>query len=362
MGNAAGARSLYGCRDCRGEMNVTTEGAIAFAVGLLMTAALLAGWLPLARRMGWTVRDRYKPGTHEVVGWGGLVVFMGWLITLILFFEGYRFGDTECYWRVSTYEILLIFTALACAAMGLMDDNWKIPQFVKALLPLLLALPLVLYLSDRPYPDPWPAYASGWPALFVLVATLIYVSLGTNLTNMHAGFNGLAPGNALIMLFAVAIVAESHIRSFNPPPVESLLVPDYHITDVNLPLLALAGATAALLLFNRYPARVLEGNVGSHLWGGAIAAALLIEGLWLEGLVLFAPQLVDFGLWGYARARRYPFQKYAPLIDGEIRPDDLFKLKFLVAHRFPREWQAVLVLWGMQLVAAVAFVALAGGF
>ncbi len=344
-------------------MNVTTEGAIAFAVGLLVTAALLAGWLPLARRMGWTVRDRYKPDALEVMGRGGLVVIAGWPITLalIILFQRFSYGDTIFSWGPSSREILLVFTALACAAIvGLVDDLRKLSQPIKALLPLLLALPLAFYLSD--WPELWPAYALDWPVFFVLVAALLYVSLGTNLTNMHAGFNGLAPGNALIMLLAVALVAESHswpcVHISGWP---SAGAPPYCELDSRPLLLALAGATAALLLFNRYPARVMEGNVGSHLWGGAIAAALLIEGVWLEGLVLFAPQLVDFGLWGYARLRRYPFQKYAPLIDGEIRPDDLFKLKFLVARRFPREWQAVPVLWGMQLVAAVAFVALAGG-
>ncbi len=337
-------------------MNVSTGGAIAFAVGLLVTAALLAGWLPLARRMGWTVRDRYKPGTQEVVGRGGLVVIAGWLVTLVLalVLPGFFYSNFNQPWGASPYEIWLVYIALTCAAMGLVDDKWKLPQYAKALLPLLLALPLAYYLTyEGPDPEFWPTYALDWLEISVLVVVLLHVSLGTNLTNMHAGFNGLASGNALIMLLAMAFVADIHFWSC--PPWNGCEL------DPRLPLLALAGATAALLLFNRYPARVMEGNVGSHLWGGAIAAALLLEGLWLEGLVLFAPQLVDFGLWSYARLRRYPFQKYAPLIDGEIRPDDVFKLKFLVARWFPREWQAVLVLWGMQLVAAVAFVALAGG-
>jgi phospho-N-acetylmuramoyl-pentapeptide-transferase len=92
----------------------------------------------------------------------------------------------------------------------------------------------------------------GWGLAVVVAIAVVATSNAVNLTD---GADGLAASCTALALVGIAIIAVSR----NELPVALLAV-------------ALAGAVAAFLLFNWFPARVFMGDAGSLALGSAIVA------------------------------------------------------------------------------------------
>ena len=107
--------------------------------------------------------------------------------------------------------------------------------------------------------------AGGWPPVAV-VALFVLVVVGTvNGVNLSDGLDGLAGG-----LLALAFAA--------------LSVVSWAVTGPNVPALlgfATAGACLGFLVYNRHPARVFMGGVGSLGLGALLAMIALATHTWL---------------------------------------------------------------------------------
>ena len=115
----------------------------------------------------------------------------------------------------------------------------------------------------------------GW--LFWLVILPMIVVGSANLVNLLAGLNGLEAGTGLIVCIAILIV--------------SLL---NQLTSSILLMLALAGPLLAFLYYNRFPAKIFTGDIGTLTIGGVIAIAVIQSGFkMILGLVMI-PQLIEF--------------------------------------------------------------------
>lgn len=167
--------------------------------------------------------------------------------------------------------------ALLIALMGAADDCFSLRS------PLKLAVQLIAALLA------WRGGARievlGLPfsgtAQFVRVGalslplTLLWLTACTNALNLIDGLDGLAAGVAAIagtsMLLIAAAVGESEIAVF---------------------LAALVGACLGFLPFNRSPARIFMGDVGSQLLGYLLGAAALLGMFKAHALLtVFAPLL-----------------------------------------------------------------------
>ena len=96
-----------------------------------------------------------------------------------------------------------------------------------------------------------------------LVAMALLVVVLVNGVNMVDGLDGLAAGVALASAIGFAVVLDGEARTF---------------------ALALAGALAGFLVFNRPPARVYLGDGGAYLVGAALAVLLALT--WSDDLPL----------------------------------------------------------------------------
>lgn len=167
--------------------------------------------------------------------------------------------------------------ALLIALMGAADDCFSLRS------PLKLAVQLIAALLA------WRGGARievlGLPfsgaAHFVAVGalglplTLLWLTACTNALNLIDGLDGLAAGVAAIaalsMLLIAAAVGEAEIAVF---------------------LAALAGSCLGFLPFNRCPARIFMGDVGSQLLGFLLGAAALLGMFKSHALLgVFAPLL-----------------------------------------------------------------------
>lgn len=102
---------------------------------------------------------------------------------------------------------------------------------------------------------------------FFFVFVLLVMTGSSNAVNLTDGMDGLAGGTSVITLIPLAFLA-------------------YKADEKGLLLfiLALIGSLMAFLVYNRHPARIFMGDVGSLALGGAMAAIAIV----LEKEIIFA--------------------------------------------------------------------------
>ncbi|MGD9696848.1 MAG: phospho-N-acetylmuramoyl-pentapeptide-transferase [Thermoleophilia bacterium] len=168
----------------------------------------------------------------------------------------------------STEAMIVLFTTLACGAIGFLDDFMKIVQKrslgLKArwrLLGLLAIAAVLVSVAVDVVGLPTTLVVPVWdrafeigPIAFFLVV-LVVVMGAANAVNLTDGLDGLAAGIAALVLLsytAIAFVSEQR--------------------DLAIFGATLTGACLGFLWFNSFPAAVFMGDTGSYALGGAIAA------------------------------------------------------------------------------------------
>lgn len=175
-------------------------------------------------------------------------------------------------------SLVVLFTALACGAIGFLDDfiklthqrslglhgRWKLLLLagvtaVVALVSYHLRLSTDVYIPviDVSVPLSW-----GWYGFLFFV-----IAGAANGTNLADGVDGLLGGTAIIALFTfTAMNVVSYVRSGH--------VGHRNLTKLDLAIMgaALIGAAVGFLWFNAFPAEVFMGDTGSMAFGGALAA------------------------------------------------------------------------------------------
>ena len=107
--------------------------------------------------------------------------------------------------------------------------------------------------------------------IFKLFIIPTYVMVVSNLVNMHSGYNGLQSGLSLIILSTLVT---------NP----GLAI----ISDI-YPSFAFCVRFFAFWIYNKYPSRVFEGNIGSLLFGFIIGCVIVIQEYWWFGFFYSNP-------------------------------------------------------------------------
>lgn len=161
----------------------------------------------------------------------------------------------------------------------------------------------------------------GW-CIFV-IATVFFMMLISNGTNLNDGMDGMAAGNSSIILVALGILAyvSSHIgfaSYFNImyiPQSEELVV--Y--------IFALLGALIGFLWYNSDPAQMFMGDTGSLTIGGVIAVLAIIIHKELLLFVLCGVFIIElassflqtrYSAWGNSQGKKIRIFKRAPLHDS----------------------------------------------
>jgi len=258
---------------------------LLFLAAILATAFCLTSFaMPvIIRKMkvaGIVGKDVNKQGRPEVAEMGGLGIVMGVVGALLLAiaastFFGYTFSLTEIMAAMLTMAII--------ALIGIFDDLFDMRKDVKALLPMVAALPLVAVAAAGSTTMSLPFIGTlDFGIFYIIVLIPLGVTVAANLTNMLAGFNGMEAGMGCVMFACVALLAVANGS-----------------TEAALIAVAMEGALLAFLRFNAYPARVFIGDIGTLLIGGALAVSVIIGNIESVGAILVIPYLADFVIKAY---------------------------------------------------------------
>jgi UDP-N-acetylglucosamine--dolichyl-phosphate N-acetylglucosaminephosphotransferase len=242
-------------------------------ISFLISFVLFPAMIFRLKKAGIVGKNMHSAIQEEVAEMGGLVVVAGFgagiftVIAVKTFFNIFP--------SVDLISILVaLSTILIVVLIGIFDDLVSMPQQVKAFMPLLAALPLIVIKEGSTFMR-IPFWGNvNFGLLYTLVIIPLEVTIAVNAVNMLAGFNGLEVGMGIIAVGSLAIIA------YLMGKISVLVI-----------LLASLGALLAALYYNWYPAKILVGDVGTLSIGAIIAAAVIMGNFEIAGL--------KAGLWGW---------------------------------------------------------------
>jgi UDP-N-acetylglucosamine--dolichyl-phosphate N-acetylglucosaminephosphotransferase len=241
-----------------------------------VTMVFLDKLIPRLQKAGMTGKDENKPGNPEIPEMGGIAVIAGFTAGALLAIMVLNTMAANPFNLV--YFLAAIITIHSIAFMGMVDDLAGIPQWLKAILPLFAAIPLVVVSAAGSTSVTLPLIgAVDFGIIYIFVLIPLAVAVCSNLTNMLAGFNGMEAGMGIIIFSALSLLAASNGST-------TMLM-------VCLPML---GGLLGFLFFNWYPAKVFPGDVMNLTIGVAVATAVIIGNLESAGIILMAPYILDF--------------------------------------------------------------------
>ena len=269
----------------------------AFAV-TLYSIPKVARKLKDAGIVGKDINKKDTPCLPEMVGITvvmGLVCGLLSLIVLLTIFD-------------ISFPASLLFAGLCViliiALIGIYDDLFDMAQVTKALLPLAASVPLVAATISSSRTILIPLIGPiDFGIFYPLLLVPIGITVASNLTNMLAGFNGLEAGMGITVFAFASLIA--------------YLKGTYIILFFTVPML---GALIAFLIFNKYPAKVFMGDIGTLSIGATLAVAVIVGGFQSLGALLVILYVFDFFIKAY---NGFPSSKWW----GELRGGKLYPVE-----------------------------------
>ena len=290
-------------------------GLLSFSVTRLFMPKIIQK-LEEADIVGKDIHKSWKPVVAEMGGFG---IIFGFVIGM---FSGIYMHDILAFTLV-----IVLLVILLVGMIGILDDLLALSSRSKFFLLFIAGLPLM-----------WAAPPN--VGILYLISMPIALSIGSNLTNMLAGLNGIESGLGVISMTSLTIAC--------------ILLGKYDVTIISMSML---GALLAFLYFNRYPAKIFPGDTGTLIIGAAIVCIAFLGRVKLIALIVLMPNIIDAALKFYSagvmnRSQQKPTQLNE---DGKlVRPDAGFKsLIRLILRRPIAEKDAVKIIWGIGIVFGI---------
>lgn len=263
-------------------MRIWTIAALA-CLGAYLSGRALLPWL-IRLKVGQHIREEgpqshlKKTGTPTM---GGLFFLIP--LGAVMLFEGIAYQSFEA--------ILLLLGTLGFAAIGFVDDYQKVVKkrnlglTARQKIALQTAVSIVIILLYAKvtgnYTIRLPFFAADWtmgPFLFLGFTTFVFLAT-VNSVNLTDGLDGLS-SSVTIFVLAGFFLASRQLELSN---------------SISVIALAAIASLIGFLVYNRYPARVFMGDLGSLGLGGLVSVFALIMGLqwWIPimGCIYFAEAL-----------------------------------------------------------------------
>jgi len=235
-----------------------------------------------------------------------------------------------------TVEMVGIFAALVSILMagiiGLLDDQLDFSNRTKVILPMVATIPMIAVSVGTPTMNVPFIGTVNFGIAYALVIVPLMMTFIVDATNMYGGMNGLEVGlssiNAsglVLYILLIPIIQESAI---SPEQLQAGIV-----------AAALLGASFGFLIFNKYPAKVLPGDVGRLPIGAAMAAALIIGNMDRLAILMYIPFGINFLLYiiyrFHAKRNNFEWVKFAkPRDDGSLEVVGPFTIYWVLPHFF----------------------------
>jgi len=240
---------------------------ISLSASLITCYALMPKVIEWAKRRGITGKDIHKPEKPTIPEMGGIATLVGLTVAVCL---------AALLDQQNTIEYLsFILTVHLAGLVGAIDDFRSIGPRLKPLLTALAAAPIYLLNTYTPRPV--------LPVIGRVRLTIAYplllpfaISIPANAVNMIDVMNGTMAGTSILTLVAVIFA--------------SLLMGRW---DAVILCCGLIGSLAAFYAYNRNPAKVFPGDVGTLSIGAAIGAVAIIGRVEVVTIVAMMPQIMN---------------------------------------------------------------------
>ena len=207
-----------------------------------------------------------KQGTPTM---GGIIIIMS--IVAVCGFLFYYYTNKRLEPEIAKNILPLLFASVGFGIIGFIDDFKKLVlKNTKGLNPaakmiglLIVAVGYALYLTNvlnigTDVSIPFIQTTITLPVWLYIPFAILVMLAATNAINLTDGIDGLSSSVTTIILTCLTVIGII-----------------FNIKEITLFGSCLAGACLGFLLFNLYPAKVMMGDTGSLLLGGAVAAMAL---------------------------------------------------------------------------------------
>ena len=242
----------------------------SLATSMLLSFALT----PLVKRLAYKIgavdipKDKRRMHDHPIPRLGGLAIFIGFVITVLIFSQADR----------QLRGILL--GACLIVAVGVVDDSHPLGAGIKFILQIVAALiavwhGVVIQAIASPFPFGEPYWDFG---IMAVPITVIWIVAVTNSVNLIDGLDGLADGVSTIAALTMLIIA--------------LLLGDLKMAVI---CAALVGACVGFIPYNRNPAKIFMGDTGATFLGYMLATVSVTGLFKLYAVISFIVPFIILG-------------------------------------------------------------------
>ncbi len=304
----------------------------------------------MLREAGMIGIDVHKPEKPEIPKGGGFIVLFA-IVFGILLVMGITTFQEEAQVRVGLLAALV--SILMAGVIGLLDDTFDFKNRTKIVLPIVASIPMIAMSVGNPSMTiPFLGTINFGPFYALLIVPLMMTFI-VDSTNMYGGMNGLEAGLSSINASAIVLYV------LLSPYVNGHMVTTAQ-TDAGMVAAALFGASIAFLIFNRFPAKVLPGDVGRLPLGAAMASALILGNMDRLAIILYMPFLLNFLLYiiyrVYVKRKGIEYAKFAtPREDGTLEVVGPFTMYWILPHFSKKMTEKRNVLLLLLLQALIAY-------
>ena len=206
-------------------------------------------------------KDGRRVHDHPIPRMGGLAIFMGFVLSVLLFVN------------ISTPVLGLLLGAVIIAVMGAVDDIISLSPLIKLAGQVFAALVAIRCglvfdtISNPNFLSQNTFIQIGWLSVPL---TLLWIVGCTNAVNLIDGLDGLAVGVSAISSLTMFVVS-----LYVADPVVSIL------------LAALVGACLGFMPYNLNPAKIFMGDVGSQLLGFILSTVSILGLFKFHAIITF---------------------------------------------------------------------------
>ena len=233
------------------------ENKLIACVLLALLAALAISFLmtPVVKTFAYKVgaidvpKDNRRMHKVPVPRLGGLAIFIGFMVSILLFAE------------INREMKSILLGAVIIVVLGVVDDIMALPAMLKfvvqiaaALIPALNGVQILAFSNPNIFSKSLYWVLGGLSIPF----TVLWIVAITNAVNLIDGLDGLASSVTLIVAVFFTVVSMGTKAGIEP------------ITC------AVVGGLMGFLLFNVYPAKVFMGDTGSLALGGFVAGVAYV--------------------------------------------------------------------------------------
>ncbi|HKM28215.1 MAG TPA: MraY family glycosyltransferase [Anaerovoracaceae bacterium] len=317
----------------------------SFFVAFVLAAVFTPVAIKLAPKIGAMdiPKDERRMHTHAMPRFGGMAVFIGTTISLVLCLVLNWQKVPELAGEYDTRLIAVICGGVFVYLLGIVDDLKNLSPKVKFIGQVAVAC--VMYAFDLRIEFITNYFGGGlshFGDTVCFIVTILWIVGITNTVNLVDGLDGLAAGVSAIASLCIAYVAYIHGMYL-----------------VACSMLALAGGTLGFLPFNFYPAKIFMGDGGSLFLGFMLGTLSILGPVKGATVVAVIVPVIVLGLpifdTAFAILRRIVNKR--PIMEA-----DKGHLHHKLMQSGYGQRRAVLMLYGISGIMGVAAVLISRGY